>query len=82
MVFWVDSSAYGQDTMQATRLDGNGTVICAQFPVSSAPATKYGLSDKIARSGLAAVAWADDRIGNNSIYIQNVNPDCTLGPTQ
>ena len=79
LVFWVDSPAYGQDTMQAIKLDGSGNVICAQFPVSSAPASKYGLSDKIARSGLAAVAWADDRIGNNSIYIQNVNPNCTLG---
>jgi hypothetical protein len=25
------------------------------------------------------VAWEDDRIGNNGIYIQNVNPNCSLG---
>jgi hypothetical protein len=37
------------------------------------------LSLNTAPSGLAAVAWTDDRIGNNAIYIQNVNPDCSLG---
>ena len=30
-------------------------------------------------SGAAALVWTDDRIGNNGIYIQNVNPNCTLG---
>ena len=52
MVFWVDSPAYGMATMQATRLGGNGSTVCAQFPVSSAPSNKYGLSYKTARSGL------------------------------
>lgn len=79
LVFWVDSPGYGLSTIQATKLDGNGNVTCAQFPVSSAPANKYGLSYDTARSGMMAVAWADDRIGNNSIYIQNVNPNCSLG---
>jgi hypothetical protein len=80
MVLWVDSPGYGMSTMQAAKLDGNGKVLCAEFPVSSAPANKYGLSVATARSGLTAVAWTDDRIGNNSIYIQNVNSDCSLGP--
>jgi len=79
MVFWVDSPAYGMSTMQATKLGGNGNTLCAQFPVSSAPANKYGLSYTTARSGMMAVAWADDRIGNNGIYIQNINANCTLG---
>jgi hypothetical protein len=79
LVFWVDSPGYGLSTMQAAKLDGKGNVLCAPFPVSSAPANKYGLSLATARSGLTAVAWADDRIGNNSIYIQNVNPNCSLG---
>lgn len=79
LVFWVDSPGYGLSTIQATKLDGKGNVTCAQFPVSSAPANKYGLSYDTARSGMMAVAWADDRIGNNSIYIQNVNPNCSLG---
>jgi hypothetical protein len=79
MVFWVDSPGFGMSFMQGAKLAGNGKVTCAPFAVSSAPANKYGLSLDTAPSGLAAVAWADDRIGNNSIYIQNANPDCSLG---
>lgn len=79
LVFWVDSPGYGMSTIQATRLNGKGNVTCAQFAVSTAPANKYGLAYDTARSGMMAVAWADDRIGNNSIYIQNVNSNCTLG---
>lgn len=79
LIFWVDSPGYGMDTIQAIQLDGNGKTSCGQFAVSTAPATKYGLSVATAPSGLTAVAWADDRIGNNSIYVQNVNPDCSLG---
>jgi hypothetical protein len=80
LVMWVDSTGYGLDTMQAIRLGGLGKVVCPQFVLSSAPANKYGLSVAKGESGLTAVAWTDDRIGNNSIYIQNVNYDCTLGP--
>jgi hypothetical protein len=79
IVFWIDSPGFGLSTMQATRLGSNGNTLCAQFPVSSAPANKYGLAYDTARSGMMAVAWADDRIGNNGIYIQNVNSNCSLG---
>jgi hypothetical protein len=79
MVLWVDSPGYGMSTMQAAKLDGKGNRLCAPFALSSAPANKYGLSVATARSGLIAVAWTDDRMGNNSIYIQDVNPNCTLG---
>jgi hypothetical protein len=79
LVMWVDSPSYGSGTIQATRVNGAGRTVCAQFPVSSANANKSKLSLGIASSGLSAVAWADDRIGNNAIYIQNVNRDCSLG---
>ncbi len=78
-VFWVDSPGYGSGTMQGVKLDGKGNVLCSQFPISSAPSNKYGLTVATARSGLTAIAWADDLIGNNSIYIQNVNANCSLG---
>jgi hypothetical protein len=79
LVLWVDSPGYGLSTLQAVKLDGKGNLRCAQFPVSSAPANKYGLSLATTRSGETAVAWTDDRIGNNAIYIQNVNHNCSLG---
>lgn len=80
LVFWVDTVAYGNASIQATKLDGSGSVVCQQFVVSSAPSNKYALvAAKNAASGTALV-WTDDRIGNNGIYIQNVNADCSLGP--
>jgi len=79
LVFWVDSPGYGSGTLQAAKLDGAGDFVCQQFGVSTASADKVRLSASIAASGLAAVAWEDDRNGENDIYIQNVNPDCTLG---
>jgi hypothetical protein len=80
LTYWVDQAGFGSSTIQATRLDRAGKVVCQQFPVSSLPANKARLSSDIVRSGPSAVAWEDDRSGNNGIYIQNVNRDCSLGP--
>jgi hypothetical protein len=82
LVFWVDSQGFGSSTIQATRLDDAGATVCPQFPVSSLPSDKARLAAAIAPSGIAAVAFEDDRLGNNGIYIQNVNPDCSLGQRQ
>jgi len=79
LVLWDDSPVFGQDTLQAVKLNGAGKTICAQFPVSTTPSTKFGLSMTTAPSGLTAVAWTDNRIGNNAIYIQDVKANCTLG---
>ena len=80
LAYWVDQVGFGSATIQATRLDRAGKVVCQQFPVSSLPADKARLSSDIVRSGLSAVAFEDDRSGNNGIYIQNVNRNCSLGP--
>ena len=79
LVFWVDSPGFGTGTIQAIKLDGTGSTICSQFPVSSASSDKSRLAAGLAPSGLAALAWEDDRNGENDIYVQNVNPDCSLG---
>jgi hypothetical protein len=84
LAFWVDQPALGSATIQATRLNRQGQVVCQQFPVSSPPVsslpgTTARLSTGMVSSGLAAVGWQDARRGNNSIYIQNVNRDCSLG---
>jgi hypothetical protein len=79
LVMWVNSPTGYTGTIQAIRLGGAGKVVCPQFAVASTTASQFGLSAATGRAGMAAVAWADNRIGNNSIYIQNVNSDCTLG---
>ncbi len=81
LTFWVDQKTFGQATIWATRLDGKGKTVCPhpQFVVSSTLANKSGLSSGIVPSALSALAFQDDHIGNNAIYIQNVNGDCSLG---
>jgi hypothetical protein len=79
LVFWNDSPGYGSGTIQAIKLDGAGATVCSQFGVSTASSDKLRLAAGIASSGLTALTWEDDRNGENDIYIQNVNPDCTLG---
>ncbi len=79
LVYWVDQVGYGDATIQATKLSDSGSVTCAQFVVSSTPANKSRLVATTAPGGFSALAFEDDHIGNNGIYIQNVNPNCTLG---
>jgi len=80
LVFWVDQADFGSATIQAVRFDRAANEVCPQFAVSSFPADKARLAADITSAHLAAVAFEDDRSGNNAIYIQNVNHDCTLGP--
>lgn len=79
LVLWVDQASFTSSTIQGTRLDGSGNVLCPQFAVSTTPVNPFGLVANIAPSGVTALAWADSRIGNNAIYIQNVNRNCSLG---
>jgi hypothetical protein len=76
---WFDQPPSGQGTIQAIKLDGSANTVCTQFPISSTPSDKSRLTANIASSGLSAFAFEDNRNGENDIYIQNVNPDCTLG---
>ena len=69
LVFWFDQPGFGSGTIQATKLDGTGATVCAQFPVSSASSDKSRLAAGIASSGLSALTWEDDRNGENDIYI-------------
>ncbi|HTW59425.1 MAG TPA: hypothetical protein VMD99_14935 [Terriglobales bacterium] len=79
LTFWVDQQSYGASTIQAVKLSGSGAALCPQFPVSSVLSNKARLAAAISRTGTAAVAFEDDRVGNNGIYIQNVNLNCSLG---
>lgn len=77
--FWVDQQVTGNGTIQGIRLDNAGNTVCAQFAVSATNAEKSRPWAGIAPSGLTAIAFQDYRNGNSDIYIQNVNPDCSLG---
>ncbi len=79
LVYWVDEAGFGDATIQASKLTDSGSVACAQFAVSSTPSNKARLVAVTGPGGASALAFEDDRIGNNGIYIQNVNANCTLG---
>jgi hypothetical protein len=80
LAFWIDMKSFGDASIQAARLQDNGKFKCAQFPVSTAMSNKgRPAANIVTATGLSAIAFEDDRIGNNGIYIQNVNGDCSLG---
>jgi hypothetical protein len=78
-VFWVDQQVNQSGTIQGVRLDNAGNLACAQFPVSSVQAQKSRPETAQAANGNTVIAFQDYRNGNSDIYVQNVNPDCTLG---
>ncbi len=80
LAFWIDMANFGNATIQATRLTVDGSVKCAQFPVSTAMSNKgRPVGGIVPATSLSALAFEDDRLGSNGIYIQNVNNDCSLG---
>lgn len=78
LVFWSDLTA---GTILAAKLDGAGATLCAQFPVSTSGLIPGSQTAGLAPSGVAALAWqaGTGPYDPGTIYIQNVNPDCTLG---
>jgi hypothetical protein len=78
-VFWVDQQVTQAGTLQGALLDNAGSLACNQFPVSSVLAQKSRPATSQAANGNTVIAFQDYRTGNSDIYIQNINPDCTLG---
>lgn len=78
-MFWVDQQITQSGTIQGIKLDNAGRQLCAQFPVATASSEKSRPWVGMAPSGLTAIAFQDFRTGNSDIFIQNVNPDCSLG---
>jgi hypothetical protein len=80
LVSWIDMAGFGNATIQAARLGDAGKFKCAQFPVSTAMSNKgRPTAGIVSATSLSAIAFEDDRLGSNGIYIQNVNGDCSLG---
>jgi len=78
-VFWVDQQPNLSGTLQGIRLNSDGTQYCAQFPVSSVASQKSRPWTALAANNNTVVAFQDYRAGNSNLYIQNVNPNCSLG---
>ena len=82
-VFWIEQQVDLTGTIQGVKLDTTGAYACSQFSVSSVQVSKLRLATAQASNGNTAIAFQDYRYGNfpngSAIFIQNVNPDCTLG---
>ena len=78
-VFWVDQQVTEIGTIQGIRLNNDGSQYCGQFAVSSNLAEKSRPWTAIVSNMNTVVAFQDYRDGNSNLYMQNINPDCTLG---
>jgi len=81
MVFFFDSSGYGNDVIYGTRVDGNGDFMWPGDLIlaCSLPSEKMRLGADLSAGGDALLAWADDRSDTGDVYAQNVDADGTLG---
>ncbi len=81
MTFWQRSVSVITHTIVASKLDANGTAVWAPAQLDVAT-TVSGKSRLFAEMGpdFAVLSWSDDRAGQDDVYVQNVNPDGTLGP--
>jgi len=81
LVFYVEELAGGNDRLEATRRDTDGDAVWTPpiVAASSAPSGKSRLATDLSSSGVALLAWSDDRSDANDVYAQNVNDDGTLG---
>ena len=81
MVFFVEALAFGNDRLFGTALDTNGNAVWSPpiVTVSSVVSAKGSLETELSSSGVALLAWSDDRSGDRDIYAQNVNDDGSLG---
>jgi hypothetical protein len=80
MVFCFDRSGPAQ--VLAARVDGaTGAFTWANSPrVACSVLSGKARLDADAGGGVAKIVWGDARTDANDIYIQNVNPDGSLGP--
>jgi hypothetical protein len=83
IVFYSGAVGFGQDLIQAARLDTNGNF--AWNPnvvgVSTTPAQKFRLTATILPSDMAIATWEDIGANSGNILAQNVNGDGTLSAT-
>jgi hypothetical protein len=83
IVFYSGAVGFGQDLVQAARLDTNGNFVWNPnvVSVSSTPAQKFRLATTILPSDMAIATCEDIGANSGNVLAQNVNGDGTLGAT-
>jgi hypothetical protein len=81
MVAWIDSIAYGNEPIRATRVDGAGAFVWATpiVDLSTAAVGRGRTVGELSTMGYAAYAWQGGGTSTYDILAQNLNGDGTLG---
>ncbi len=79
MVFWSSATGPLTETLSGAHVDGLGVLDVATFDVSTVTSAKGRLAVTTNTGGDRVLAWADDRVDDGDIYMQNVRPDGSLG---
>ena len=69
-------------SLESMRIDPNGNQVWDDYPVvmSDPVANKIHIVTTMTTNGQVVAAWEDDRSDIADLYVQNINPDGTLGP--
>ena len=81
LVFFIESPSYGNDVIYATRVDKDGDFVWIGDLIyaCSLVSDKLRLKAALSWGGGALLAWGDGRFDSGDVYMQNINPDGTLG---
>jgi len=79
MLFWISEPSFGNDKILGATLDGAGAVSAGPFDVSTTIAGKSRLGVDLLTTGVAVATFADDRNGNNDIFVQDALANGSLG---
>ena len=82
VAIWVDSAGFGQDQLLASRVDTNGDPVWGTpiVTLASQSNSKSRVVEALSADGFVIAGWADNRSGDNDIFIQNISADGELGP--
>lgn len=77
---WFTDPTLGAERVMGTAFDALGTAAWPTTPttISNAPGTKDDMTS-CAGTDMLITFWVDDRAGGDSLYVQNINDNGTLG---
>lgn len=78
-VFWKEVPSFGQDVLKGRHVNASGVTDIPTFDVSSTASGKSRMQAELLTSGQVALAWTDERNDAGDVYVQNVNPNGSLG---
>jgi hypothetical protein len=79
MAFWSSATGPTTERLFGAHVNGFGVIDVPTFDVATTVSTKSRLAHTTIANGDRVLAWMDSRVDASDIYMQNVNPDGSLG---